>query len=139
MANRQVSKSIYWLKPPRLHARCPIICQDSRKWSSPSLFLSNELISWSAAAGFASVLQENRKKTRIERSNNLTSHGRRCSTLIIFLMCVCDGEMRQRQAGATGMAHQSTNSCNISRGGLAQGSLTLSPSSGHCVYFSVFV
>lgn len=41
----------YWLNLPCLLASCPISCQNSKKLSSPSLFLSNELISWSMAAG----------------------------------------------------------------------------------------
>lgn len=71
MTHRQVSnthgavaeypKTLYWLNPPCLLARCPISCQNSRKLSSPSLFLSSELIRWSMAVGSPAFCREKGK------------------------------------------------------------------------------
>lgn len=91
----------YWLNLPCLLASCPISCQNSKKLSSPSLFLSNELISWSMAAGSSAfcrktgnhmypILKKNRLSPWIMQKNSVnTGH--------VY------GARDQRQAEHTGM------------------------------------
>lgn len=83
MTHRQVSnthgavaeypRTLYWLNPPCLLARCPISCQNSRKFSSPSLFLSSELISWSMAVGSPAFCREKERYYEILKNNNRES------------------------------------------------------------------
>lgn len=128
MAHRQVSKTRtsatgcvrthYWLKPPCLLARCPISCQNSRKLSSPSLFLSNDLMSWSTTAGSAESCRKTGRDWTCVIYNQPApvSHSGGCSVEIqLVRACVCAlAHARARvkkgwQSGATDLLQRKEN------------------------------
>lgn len=154
MAHRQVSKTRtsatgcvrthYWLKPPCLLARCPISCQNSRKLSSPSLFLSNDLMSWSTTAGSAESCRKTGRDWTCVIYNQPApvSHSGGCSVEIqLVRACVCAlAQARARALKRGGKVAPLTcykeKKMQHQRPDLAAGAAALSPSSGYCVYFA---
>lgn len=154
MAHRQVSKTRtsatgcvrthYWLKPPCLLARCPISCQNSRKLSSPSLFLSNDLMSWSTTAGSAESCRKTGRDWTCVIYNQPApvSHSGGCSVEIqLVRACVCalahaHARALKRGGKVAPLTCYKEKKMQHQRPDLAAGAAALSPSSGYCVYFA---
>lgn len=125
----------YWLNLPCLLASCPISCQNSKKLSSPSLFLSNELIRWSMAAGSSAfcrktgnhmypILKKNRLSPWIMQKIRLT-----------LVMCM-EREIRGKQYTLACKRVKKKNHASSAEVVWHRTLLTLSPSSGHCDYYN---
>lgn len=97
-AGTEYPRILYWLNPPCSLARCPISCQNSRKLSSPSLFLSSELMSCSMAVGSLAFC---RKTGRYNIKCWKTIERVSKDQLWCYWLCVCVA-MRHRQADTTG-------------------------------------